>query len=230
MFYSQEKQDEILEGYVFKGYKRGVFVDVGAWDGVCFSNTLFFEKERGWTGLQIEPIKEQYEELVKNRPNTTNLNVAISDVEGEAEFLSISGPTGMLSGLKENYDPRHVRRIERETAEMNTEAKTVIVSTRRLDSIFREHTIQRVHYLSIDAEGSEMKIIQSIDFNYTYIDVIGFENNFNDKTQPIIDFLLGKDYVKLPITSLDVFMIRKNSPFSPPVKGNTISLMGSLRR
>ncbi len=224
MFHSQDKQDELLEKNIFRGYKRGIFVDVGAWDGVCFSNTLFFEKERAWTGIHIEPIQDQYEALVKNRPNTVNLNVAVSDFEGQTEFLSISGDTGMLSGIKSNYDPRHLQRIETETAQYNTEAVTVTVPVRRLDSIFKEHNVQRVHYLSIDAEGSEMKIIQSIDFDSTYIDVIGFENNYPDKTQLIIEFLQGKGYIQVPLKSYDIFMIRKNSPFAPTANSHKFGL------
>lgn len=216
MYHSQVKQDEILESRIFKGYKRGIFVDVGAWDGVQFSNTLFFEKERQWTGIHIEPIRKQYEELVRNRPNTINLNVAVSDIEGQSEFLSISGNTGMLSGLKSNYDPRHVQRIEKETQDLGTGYTTVLVPVRRLDSIFKEHKIERVHYLSIDTEGSEFNVIKSIDFQYTYIDVIGFENNYSDKTPPIVQYLIGKGYIQLPIHCDDIFMIHKLSPFTPP--------------
>jgi FkbM family methyltransferase len=215
MFYSQDKQDELLETYVFREHRRGVFVDVGAWDGVTFSNTLFFEKERGWSGIHIEPLKDQYEALVKNRPHSVNLNVAVSDFNGETEFLSIPGPTSMLSGITSNYDPRHIERIALETSALNTQGTTVTVPVRRLDSIFREHNTRRVHYLSIDAEGSEMNIIRSIDFEFTYIDVIGFENNYDDKTRPIIEFLQQKGYIKLPIKSYDVFMVRANSPFRP---------------
>jgi FkbM family methyltransferase len=215
MFHSQDKQDEFLEKYVFQGYRRGIFVDVGAWDGVCFSNTLFFERERKWNGIHIEPLEDKYAELVKNRPNSTNLNVAVSDVEGSAEFLAISGPTGMLSGLTANYDPRHLKRIEKETTELHTETKTVTVSVKRLDSIFREHDIRRVHYLSVDAEGSELRILKSIDYDFTYIDVIGFENNYPEQTRDVLAFLEQKGYVPIPFQSYDIFMIRKNSPFTP---------------
>ena len=43
MYYSQFKQDQFLEEVVFKGYKNGTFVDVGAHDGVSINNTLYFE-------------------------------------------------------------------------------------------------------------------------------------------------------------------------------------------
>ena len=217
MYYSQDKQDEILDTHIFKEYKRGVFVEIGAWDGVCYSNTLFFEKERKWKGINIEPLPDKYEQLTKNRPNAINLNVAVNDVEGETEFLAISGDTGMLSGIKANYDPRHLQRIEKETSELQTEASTIRVQTRRLDSIFREYNLRRVHYLSIDAEGSELNIVRSIDFDFTYIDVIGFESNYAETSKPILEFLESKGYRKFPIRSYDVFMIRVNSPFAPPL-------------
>lgn len=214
MYYSQDKQDEILDKHVFRGYKRGVFVDIGAWDGVCFSNSLFFEKELEWTGINIEPHEERFKELVINRPTSTNLNIAINDVEGDVDFLTISGPTSMLSGIKSNYDQRHLSRIELETKELNTEVKAVKVTAKRLDTVFKEHNVRRVHYLSIDVEGSEMNIIRSIDFDYTFIDVIGFENNYQDKTTPIIDYLKQKGYILLPIKCYDVFMIHNRSPFN----------------
>jgi hypothetical protein len=38
-FHSQYQQDQFLEQQVFKGFKNGVFVDVGAHDGVSLNNT-----------------------------------------------------------------------------------------------------------------------------------------------------------------------------------------------
>lgn len=215
VFYGQHKQDELLETYIFKGYKRGFFVNIGAWDGVCFDNTLFFEKERKWTGINIEPLPDRYVSLVENRPACKNFNIAVSDKNGEAEFLAITGGTSMLSGIKENYDDRHLRRIAKETAMYNEQTKTITVPTKRLDTLFREQDVRRVHYMSIDAEGSEMKIIQSIDFNFTYIDVIQFESNYEDTTVPILEYLSTKGYRKLPISGDDVFMIHNRSPFLP---------------
>jgi hypothetical protein len=58
MFYSQDNQDAYLENNIFKGYKNGFYVDVGAHDGVSFNNTLYFEKNNNWTGINIEPIKK----------------------------------------------------------------------------------------------------------------------------------------------------------------------------
>ena len=76
MFKSQFKQDELLEKNVFKGHKHGVFVDIGAHDGVNLNNTLYFEKYNGWTGINVEPIKKVYDRLITNRPDSININCA----------------------------------------------------------------------------------------------------------------------------------------------------------
>lgn len=212
-YYSQLGQDEVLDTKVFQGYKRGVFVNVGAYDGVCFDNTLFFERERGWTGINIEP-SHMFADLCKNRPNCINLNVAVSDTDGTAEFLDIDGNPGMLSGLHANYDPRHLQRIERETTEAAVERRIVPVQTRRLETIFKEHRVSRVHCLSIDVEGSEFKCIQSINFSAVFIDVIVFENNYRDTSRPIVEYLQQKGYRMAPIIADDIFMYHKDSPFA----------------
>ena len=35
--------------------KSGFFIEAGAADGEWFSNTLYFERHHGWTGLLVEP-------------------------------------------------------------------------------------------------------------------------------------------------------------------------------
>ena len=45
MFYSQDKQDKYLETNIFKGYKNGFFIDIGAHDGKSINNTLYFEEK-----------------------------------------------------------------------------------------------------------------------------------------------------------------------------------------
>ena len=79
MFYSQCKQDKFLEENVFKGYKNGIFFDVGAHDGKTINNTVYFEQNNNWKGINIEPIKSVYDNLVLNRPNCININCAIDE-------------------------------------------------------------------------------------------------------------------------------------------------------
>ena len=212
MFYSQENQDSYLETTVFKGFKHGVFVDVGAYDGIHINNTLYFEQTNQWTGINIEPIPKIFDYLMTNRPNCINVNCAIYNEEGETDFLLNTGYTEMLSGIKNTFDQRHITRLEDENNQMGSTTEVVKVATKKLTSILQEHDISHIHYLSIDVEGAEFEVIQSIDFDTIFIDVIGFENNYDDNSIPIIDFLEKHNYIVLH-KSIDIFMIHKESMF-----------------
>lgn len=188
MFYSQEGQDKFLEENVFKGYKNGTFVDIGAHDGISINNTYFFDKYRGWTGINIEPIKHIYDRLVKNRPRNINLNYAICNKDGKNDFICNTGYTEMISGLLDTFDKRHFERLKSENLEMGSTTEIITVNTRRLETIFDEYNLSHINYISIDVEGGEFEVIKSINFNKVFIDVIGFENNYEDVSIPITKY------------------------------------------
>ena len=212
MFFSQYKQDEYLHNNVFKGFKNGIFMDVGAHNGIAINNTLYFQKNHNWSGINIEPIKKVYDDLIKNRPLDINLNCAISDKNGTANFLCNSGYTEMLSGLTDNYDPRHINRINREIDKMGGKSENITVETKRIDTICKDHKITHIHYLTIDVEGAEFSVIKSINFNDVFIDIIQFENNYKDTALEIIKFLENKNFQVIKFAE-DVFMINIKSQF-----------------
>lgn len=215
MFHSQFGQDNYLEQNIFKGYKNGVFMDVGAHDGVSLNNTLYFEKNNNWTGINVEPIKSVYDNLVINRPTCINLNCAVSNDDGTAEFICNTGYPEMLSGLKSEYDPRHLNRLNNTIVSDGGTTETIWVNTQKIETICDKYNISRINYLSIDVEGAEFEVIKSINFDKLFIDVIEFENNYNDVSVPIISYLESKNYIKIH-DSGDIFMIHKNSSFYPP--------------
>lgn len=214
MFYSQHKQDEFLEKKIFKGYNFGIFVDIGAHDGVNINNTLYFEKEHKWQGYNVEPNKEVYNKLINNRPNSININCAIHEDECIQDFILNDGYTEMLSGLKREYDSRHLNRLKNELLTYGGVSNIIKIETKKLSSLFSEYNIKYVNYLSIDVEGAEFSIIKSIDFDKVFIDVIEFENNYKDSSNVIIDYLCNKGYLLINTNiTADIFMIHKNSKF-----------------
>ena len=66
-YYSQHNQDQFLNEHIFNNKKEGVFLDIGAYDGIEGSNSYFFEKELGWKGICFEPIPKLYQRLKENR-------------------------------------------------------------------------------------------------------------------------------------------------------------------
>src|SRR4051812_34384611 len=86
--YSQEGQDRYLDSKIFRKKRDGFFIEIGAYDGIRFSNTYLFEKERGWKGICIEPIPERFDLLRKNR-NAVCIQACVSEMSGTADFLKI---------------------------------------------------------------------------------------------------------------------------------------------
>lgn len=118
----------------------------------------------------------------------------------------------MISGLKNEFDPRHMNRLINENNAYGSQTNIIIVNTKKLETIFIENNITHINYLSIDVEGAEFEVIKSINFNKVFIDVIGFENNYNDTSIPIINYLQNNDY-SIIYKSLDIFMINNKSKF-----------------
>jgi uncharacterized protein YkvS len=88
------------------------------------------------------------------------------------------------------------------------------VCTKKLETIFNENNIKHVNYISIDVEGGEFDVIKSINFNKVFIDVIGFENNYNDVSVPIVTYLESKNFEVCQCeSSMDIFMINRSSVY-----------------
>ena len=68
---------------------NGIFLEVGAYDGVELSSTLYLERERNWTGLLIEPNANFYKELTKVNRKAFTLNACLSldNKTGIAKFI-----------------------------------------------------------------------------------------------------------------------------------------------
>jgi FkbM family methyltransferase len=175
---SQWGQDRFVDTLMDK-MRGGVFVDIGAADGITLSNSFFFEKRRGWTGICVEPLKEQYDILCSTR-SCVCINACVFDRAGSVKFKRLSGYTEMLSGIEETYDPKHVSRIQREMEYHGGKEESIEVPCDTLTNICKLHGVQSIDYLSIDTEGSEYNIVRSLDFDAISIKIIGIEHNYAD--------------------------------------------------
>jgi FkbM family methyltransferase len=189
-FFSQDNQDKFIAD-LFKNKRNGVFVDVGAYDGIYYSNTAYFEKELRWTGVCIEPNPEVFKRLEKNR-NCLCLNYCISEKKGELQFLSVSGFGEMLSGLINFFDEKHLNRIESIINEHGGNKTVINIPSIPLKDIFIQNSINEIDYCNIDVEGGEITVLNSIDFCKVKIKVFTIENN--NRTTHVRDFLRSHGY------------------------------------
>ncbi len=208
-YFSQNGQDRYLDRRIFKKKEGGFFVDIGAHNGITFSNTYFFEKHRNWKGICIEPIPEVFAELDANR-NCIKVNGCIAKTVGTASFLRVKGEvvdTEMLSGLVAEYDDRHLARIDRELKEYGGTKEEIQVQCFHLNELLEQHQVSEVDYISIDTEGNELAILESIDYSACKINVLSVENNYN--TPAIREFMEYKGYIMVKKLEVDEIYMPK---------------------
>lgn len=205
--YSQYNQDEFVDLY-FKKKKGGFFLDIGANDGISHSNSYFFEKNRGWSGICIEPIPDVFKKMTEIR-QSINYNVCISEEEGIVNFRRVHGAPEMLSGILEFMTPEHISRIKKECELNNGSYEDIKIESRNINSILESHGINKIDYLSIDTEGAELIILKTINFEKLNIEFLTVENN--ESSEEIRNFLKAKGYQYIPFFTDDFFIKSSNS-------------------
>lgn len=195
-YYSQFEQDRFLDEVVFGKQRGGFFVDVGAHDGLTYSNSAFFEFYRSWDGFCVEPNPQVYEKL-KTARRVRCENCGLGAVEGVLRFTSISGYAEMLSGFTDFYAEEHKQRIARELKKHGGTATELQIAVQPLANLLDSH--KTVDFMSIDTEGNELEVLKGIDFSKQHIRVLVIENNYQDNR--VSEFL--KEYNYLKVFTLD---------------------------
>ena len=203
--YSQFGQDQYVKNTFFSKKLTGFFIDIGAYDGVNCSNTLLFE-EMGWEGICLEPNPKMYAQLEKNRKCIT-LDKAISINPSPKTFFQIEGYSEMLSGLADNYSQTHIARVNKELKEHNQDYNYLEVECTTFSQLTEKSNID---YLSLDIEGGELEILQSIDFNQKNISVISVEANTNEEANTLNNFLSSKNFTLNKIMGVDLIFVNNS--------------------
>jgi len=176
-FYSQIGQDEWVHSYFGKNYK-GFFIDIGANDGISISNTYALEL-LGWNGICIDANINYKKILSKNRPNSICIISAILNYNGYCHITN----NDMLSCIDENNTMKNMTCLT-------------------LDTLLKRYKIQnKIDYLSIDVEGSELNVLKGINFENYDIKLITIEHNayfmgIKSKNE-IFNFLNQKGFIRI---------------------------------
>lgn len=171
-YFSQSGQDWFIDQALLEKRRDGVFVDVGGYDGVAGSNTLFFEMFRGWSGLLVEAVPSLAEKAASVR-RCPCVAAVLSGDGSPAEFLRIEAGYMQMSGRLDTYDNSLLDRV---CAHPEHRADREIVATRRLADVLVEQGIDKINYLSMDVEGAEHDILRSFPFDQISVDVLSAEN------------------------------------------------------
>jgi len=178
---AQINQDiKVLEFYKYK--KNGYFVEIGAYDGITISNTYLLEKCYEWKGICVEALPDKFQELVKNR-RSININKAVYDTTGE--ILDFSS-NDLYSGVTKNID-KHTDSLDK---------PVIKVETITLNHILEQNNAPNfIDYLTLDTEGSELIILNDINFDKYKFGIIHLEHNYIEPRRTNMkNLLLSKGY------------------------------------
>lgn len=172
MYYSQSKEDKILNDRYFKNKKCGVYVELGALDGVLYSNTKFFEDTLEWTGILIEPQLKQFQSLSKNRPNNYLFNELVSCKKEKLKFNLPCESHAAVAHI--DYTAPHNNWFINKFSNENI----IYMTPMSLTDIIKTTGISHIDFLSLDVEGHELEVLQSWDFSIPIdlilIELLGF--------------------------------------------------------
>lgn len=158
--YAQQGEDLVLQA-VFEqlGIARPRYLDIGAFHPSIGSNTFLFYV-RGSRGVLVEPNPFMAELLRKARPDDVVLDVGVSvDDSTEADYYVLRDRPQLNTFSREQAD-RYVAEAGPGTIE-----KVVRMPLRAVDEILAEHfAAAPPDLVSIDVEGLDLPLLQSLDF------------------------------------------------------------------
>lgn len=141
---------DLMLDTLFGSKTNGFFIELGANDGINQSNTAFFEFHRQWKGVLIEPSPNAFLKCVESRPNSKCFNTACvsnkytnSFIEGDFNGSMMASVNGMRTHNQE----------------------LIKVKTATLESILDSIHIEKIDFLSLDAEGYEYEILNGLNLD-----------------------------------------------------------------
>jgi FkbM family methyltransferase len=150
--YSQHFEDFILF-YLLYDIRNGFYIDVGANDPNLFSVTKAFY-ERGWYGINIEPLPEKYKLLKLYRHRDINLQTAAGEKEGNTS-LRLDRFNGLCSSFIYN--------------EKKNNSKILNIKVNNMSNICKKYVPSNIEiqFCKIDVESAEKFVLLGYDFiNY----------------------------------------------------------------
>lgn len=173
-FHGQDREDEYALKNFFRGKNTGTYLEMGALDGVRYSNTMYYQQV-GWKGVLIEPNTAMYSLLKQNRPLDVCINLAVCDHPQPVHFIGGAELGGIWEFMSEPYKQQWYSNVTPEDI-----LNTPIVTCQPLHSVLRKLDVQHIDFFSLDVEGAELEVLQTFPFDFTSLGVVVIEAQGRD--------------------------------------------------
>ena len=192
--FSQAGEDRIIH-YLFSHYlnqEKLTYLDIGANHPILFNNTYLFYL-RGGRGVCIEPDPKYTALLRKYRRRDKILQAGIGfSGPSQANFYVFPGKQAAWNTFSKDEAENRVRES----------GIDYVVQKQQLLDINEtiEHYLGNApDFLSVDAEGIDLEIIKSLNFNkykprVICVETVPFQPEFDDSRSELSDLILQKGY------------------------------------
>jgi len=193
---SENRMDKkIIKLFDYK--KNGFFIEVGAYDGIHYSNTLLLEKKYLWKGLLVEPLKKEFGICKKYRTNSIVENYILSSTLDRDKIMNIhkSGLESIIVDEKVSLMPK-AHLINKSKEDVQDIASTT------LDYLIEKNNINFIDILIVDVEGFEINVLDGltnkIEINYILIETFDENKIINyckKRNWDLVEKFTYKDYL-----------------------------------
>jgi hypothetical protein len=197
--YSQNDEQKYIDAF-FQGH-IGNLLDIGAYDGKTFSNTLSL-LEKGWTGTLVEPSPSVFIKLVENTKqfNPTWINCAVSVVSNILKFMDSGGDA--ISSLDQEH-------VEKWIKGYKCTFTPYYIKTITLGEIFRLQGFD-FKFINLDIEGKNYELFQVLVTDYirnlTSLKMLCIEHD--GKHAQMEDMLKIHGFRKLALNGENIILVR----------------------
>ena len=192
---SQLKEDKKLMGW-FDNLCEGSYIEMGALDGITYSNSYVFNKALEWKGVLIELLLPSYEKLKVNRHNEhAVINAGVCDSPKKLHYYEVAdNPAvgGIYEFTAQSFREHWWSNISLDDPGL----KEIECDT--LDSLLLKNVPTQSYWdlFSLDVEGAELAVLQSINFDRVGFGIVFVEASGHNETKDlsVIKLMESKGY------------------------------------
>lgn len=182
-YLAKDQLDKKMEKYL--DYDNGFFVELGANDGLVQSNTYYYEKQKNWRGVLVEPSPNKFLTCKANRSKSNAFFCAACvSFDFKEEFVKIaysdymSAPMNLESDIADPF--AHAKAGEQYLAENETVFEFGAKAMPLNSLLIQAFAPKEIDFLSLDVEGAEIEVLKGIDhttyrFKYLLIECRDFD-------------------------------------------------------
>jgi FkbM family methyltransferase len=154
--------DKVIHERYFPNKYNGVSIECGAFDGLLECNTKFFEDNYNWKTINIEPLPHVFNNLILNRPNSINLNIALSNNDNTKQLVNYIHPTlkNYWGNGSITHTHDHKKHLEEVCGTNNYETHTVQCNTYK--QIIETLKLEKLDLFVLDVEGHEPDVLDGM--------------------------------------------------------------------